>query len=63
MSNKKVSLRELRKALLKALRERHATNWQYNAYCRAWEEYATARIEAGRPISVAEYNRLHDLAR
>jgi hypothetical protein len=63
MSNKKVSLRELRKTLLAALRVRHASDWQYKAYCAVWTEYATARIEAGRPISVAEYNRLHDLSR
>jgi hypothetical protein len=55
----KPKLRELRKALLKALRDRHATDWQYKRYCAAWGVYATARIEAGRPISDAEYNRLH----
>jgi hypothetical protein len=61
MSNPK-SLRELRKTLLKSLRVRHASDWQYKAYCAAWTEYATARIEAGRPISTAEYERLHSIA-
>jgi hypothetical protein len=61
--SKPKSLRELRRVLLKALRVRHASDWEYRLYCQAWMEYANARVEAGRPILVAEYNRLHNVAR
>jgi hypothetical protein len=55
------SLRELRKALLKSLPTRHRSDWEYKRYCAAWYDYANARVVAGRPISQAESNRLHDI--
>ena len=55
------SLRELRRSLLKALANRHRSDWEYKAYCQAWQEYATARSVARRPISDKEYNTLHKL--
>ncbi len=59
--SKPKSLRELRKALLKSLPTRHKTDWEYKRYCAAWCEYANARVEAGRPISQAESNKLHNI--